>query len=137
MTEYSQRVANSAYDETFVGHLAYDATWALAFALDEVNGVLENGTTGPDGTIGHCGDDNIFASLEEWIYTRNTTASCLIHSALMDTDFEGLSVRNEIIHYKKHSFKIFDLFFFQGNVQFDVNGTRLSTLVRIYQYRES
>ena len=108
----------------------------MAFALDAVSDTLVNGTTGPNGTIGHCGDGNVFASLEDWVYTRNTTASCLIHSALMETDFEGLSVRNEIIHYKKHSFKIFDLFF-QGNVQFDVNGTRLSTLVRIYQYRDS
>ena len=76
----------------------------MAFALDAVSDTLVNGTTGPNGTIGHCGDGNVFASLEDWVYTRNTTASCLINSALMETDFEGLSVRNEIIHYKKAFF---------------------------------
>ena len=85
----------------------------MAFALDAVSDTLVNGTTGPNGTIGHCGDGNVFASLEDWVYTRNTTASCLIHSALMETDFEGLSVRNEIIHYKKAFFLKYLICFFR------------------------
>ena len=34
---YTERVENSPYDYTFVATIAYDATWALAIALDRTS----------------------------------------------------------------------------------------------------
>ena len=68
-------------------HLAYDATWTLAFALDKVEKTLLS-----NNALGNCSNLSIKDSLKDWGYSRNSTAACLVHEALLDTRFEGLSV---------------------------------------------
>ena len=67
--------------------MAYDATWALAFALERV---LERQES---GELGNCSDLTVEDTLQNWSYMRNATASCLLYQALLETRFEGLTVR--------------------------------------------
>ena len=86
-SEYQQRVKEGPYDEIYVGHIAYDATWALALALDEVTERIEG------GDFGSCEGNRNVTSLADFEYTdNNNTISCLLFQALNETNFEGLTV---------------------------------------------
>ena len=84
--EYSARIADSSYIESFNSHLVYDAVWTLALALDKVI----KGQT--DDITEVCSNAPVKDTVSEWSYTKNSTASCLVYETLLKTDFEGLSV---------------------------------------------
>jgi gamma-aminobutyric acid type B receptor len=98
------------YDYSYTAHIAYDATWTLALALDKVERKLST------GDIGDCHSPNPtnITKLYNFKY-RNSTVACLIRSELTKTSFEGLT----------------------GTVQFDNDGIRMTSLspIRIYQIR--
>ncbi|XP_011405199.1 PREDICTED: gamma-aminobutyric acid type B receptor subunit 1-like [Amphimedon queenslandica] len=103
--------SNSSYrnfQPTYVAHMAYDATWSLALALDKTaKRIAEGQGPGPDcnGTL---------TPLDQWSNTITTT-SCVIRYELGRTSFEGLS----------------------GNVSFDEDGIRPNSRTRIYQIRNN
>ncbi len=85
LEEYSYRVARSQYIEAYNSHLAYDAVWTLAFALDRVVKL--------DGEVtAECLNAKFHDSFGNWSYFRNATTACLVYEELLKTDFEGLSV---------------------------------------------
>ena len=85
LKEYSYRLARSQYIEAYNSHLAYDAVWTLAFALDRVVKL--------DGEVtAKCLNAKIQDSFGNWSYFRNATTACLVYEELLKTDFEGLSV---------------------------------------------
>lgn len=59
----------------------------LAFALDKVTRLESQ-----ENILEECLNAQVEDSLQNWNYTRNATASCLLYQALLKTDFEGLSV---------------------------------------------
>ena len=78
------------YNETYVAHIAYDATWTLGLALDRaLRRIAQNDSTGCTSY-----GNGIITPLEDWDYSNSTTA-CLIRSELAKTNFEGLTVRIE------------------------------------------
>uniref|UniRef100_A0A1X7VPL5 G-protein coupled receptors family 3 profile domain-containing protein n=1 Tax=Amphimedon queenslandica TaxID=400682 RepID=A0A1X7VPL5_AMPQE len=112
---YNSRLANhSSYPEyryilsSYVAHMAYDATWTLALALDRTAKRIAGGQgPGPEcsGTL---------TPLDEWNNTITAT-SCLIRYELGRTSFEGLT----------------------GNVSFDDDGIRCKSPARIYQIKNN
>jgi gamma-aminobutyric acid type B receptor len=109
--EYNKRINNnSIYNHSYTAHIAYDATWTLALALDKVERKLSS------GDIGDCPNPNNITRLYDFKH-RNSTVACLIRSELTKTSFEGLT----------------------GSVLFGVNGTRSvdSSPIRIFQIRDN
>jgi gamma-aminobutyric acid type B receptor len=105
-TEYESRISSSPYQSTYVAHIAYDAVWTFALALDKVISRLST------GNVGNC-NKSVVNSLEDFDYKNDGDISCLLKNELSKTYFEGLT----------------------GKVEFDMDGTRLSTSspIRIYQ----
>jgi gamma-aminobutyric acid type B receptor len=109
-TEYESRISSSPYQSTYVAHIAYDAVWTFALALDKVISRLST------GNVGNC-NKSVVNSLEDFDYKNDGDISCLLKNELSKTYFEGLT----------------------GKVEFDMDGTRLSTSspIRIYQIHNS
>ncbi len=88
LNEYAGKRAAYMYNDVSTSHITYDATWTLALALDKADQMIKS------GNLGNCANSAINDTLEEWSYTRNTTTSCLVNQALLNTNFSGLSVSN-------------------------------------------
>ena len=74
----------------FVKTLAYDSVWTLALALNRTMNMINTNDTLD------CGPSPV--PLEEFSYGNSSTA-CLIRRSLSETNFTGLSVSFDSIHW--------------------------------------
>ena len=77
-------------NSTYVAHMAYDAVWALALALDRVANIISSG----EGAEPVC--NGTLIPLDEW-NNSVTATSCLIRHELGRTNFEGLTVKDNYL----------------------------------------
>ena len=91
-SEYKQRLVTQDYQDTINSYLAYDATWALALALNRSLATLRNKC---GVGVGGCGSDN------SGMFIHNASDLFrLFHSNLQETDFLGVSVSIILYIYK-------------------------------------
>ena len=91
---YREETTDDGETYTFLAALAYDAVWALAQALNNVQEMIETGDLSESGSgIEHgCEkDQGQLVPLHEFSY-RNSLMGCLIRRSIQDVTFMGVSV---------------------------------------------
>lgn len=83
---YSEKLESTSFTETPVAHIAYDAVWTLALALNQTMDALCNG--GGDA----CNISLLPAAPASRFDYIDITVSCLMQQSLLATDFLGLTV---------------------------------------------
>ena len=86
--QYEKRASEGGYSIEDVGAFAYDAVWAMAFALNATTSTINSQDISNTGCENASG---MLVSLEEFNYT-NKKLGCLIQFHLQNTYFIGVSV---------------------------------------------
>ena len=92
--QYEEEADSLNYDKSSSAPLAFDATWALAFAMNATAQMIE------EGQYANCNDPSYegeFVPLEEFAYS-NSKMLCLLLYNLQRTNFIGVSVSCDIIN---------------------------------------
>ena len=86
--EYEKRASEGGYSIEDVGAFAYDAVWAMAFALNATMSMINSRDISNTGCENASG---MLVPLEQFNYT-NKKLECVIQFHLQNTNFIGVSV---------------------------------------------
>ena len=94
--QYENRTSSENYYVNTHADAAYDAMWALAFALNRTAAMIDSGDINETGCGGKF--DGALVSLHLFNYS-NALLGCVIKWSLLQTNFIGVSVSRDLIYF--------------------------------------